>query len=49
MKIAQKIHLREDPELTSSHEHTKIITTYSATIYENDLKTSRKDIPQVKI
>ena len=37
-----------DPELTTSHRHTKIRTTYKATIYENDLKTSRKDFPQLK-
>ena len=30
--------MQEFPELTSSHEHTKIINTYSAKIYENDLK-----------
>ena len=39
----------EDPELTSSHEHTKITTIYRATTYENDLKTSRKDFPQLKV
>ena len=34
----------EDPELTFSHGHTQI-TTYS----EIELKTSRKDLPQLKI
>ena len=38
----------EDSELTSSHGNTKMITTYRATIYENDLKTSRKDFPLKK-
>ena len=31
----------EDPELTSTHRHTKITTIYRATIDENDLKISR--------
>ena len=39
---------KEDPEITSSQGHTKITTTYRATIYENNLKTSRKDFPQLK-
>jgi hypothetical protein len=39
---------KEDPELTSTHEYTKIKITYRATIYENDLKMSRKDSPQLK-
>ena len=34
-----------DPELISSHVHTKITTVYRATIDENDLKTSRKYFP----
>lgn len=38
----------ENTEL-SSHRHVKITTTYKATIYENDLKASRKDWPQLKI
>ena len=38
----------EDPGLASSYEHTKITTTYRQTISENDLKTSRKDFPQLK-
>ena len=34
----------EDPELTSSHKHTKIATIYRAAIHDlfSDLKTSRK-------
>ena len=39
---------QEDPELTSSHRHTNITTTYRATISENDLKTSRNDFSQLK-
>ena len=37
----------EDAELIS-HRHTKITTTYRATIYENNLKASKKDFPQLK-
>ena len=37
-----------DPELTPSHGHTKITTTHREIIYENDLKTSRKEFPQLK-
>lgn len=40
---------QEDPELTSFHGHTRITTIYRATTDEKDLKTSRKDIPQLKI
>ena len=36
---------QEEPELTSSHRHTKITTIYRATIDENDMKTTRKDCP----
>ena len=40
---------QEDPELTSSHRHTKITTTiYRANIDENNLKASRKDLLQLK-
>ena len=39
----------EDPELTSSHGHTKITTIYRTTIDEKDQKTSRKDLLQLKI
>lgn len=35
-------------ELTPSWEHTKITTTYRSTIYENDLKISGNDFPQLK-
>ena len=38
---------QEDPELTS-HRH-KITAIYRVTINENDKKTSRKDLLQVKI
>lgn len=31
-------------ELTSSHEHIKITTTYKATIFESNIKTSKKNI-----
>lgn len=37
----------EDAELIS-HRHTKITTTYRATIYEDGLQTSRKDFTQQK-
>ena len=40
---------QEDPELTFSHRYTKITTIYTATIDENNLKTSRKDLLQLKI
>ena len=40
---------QEAPELIPFHVHTKITTIYRATIDENDLKTSRKDFPQLKI
>ena len=33
---------QEEPELTSSRGHINITTIYKTTIYENDLKTSRK-------
>lgn len=32
-----------------SHRCTKIIIIYRATIDENDLKSSRKDFPQLKV
>ena len=38
----------QDPELTASHGHTKITTTYRTTIYENYTETSRKYCPQQK-
>ena len=40
---------KKDPGLVSSYRHTTIITTYRETISENNLKTSRKDFPQVNI
>ena len=39
----------EGLELTSSHRHTSIITSYRATNSENDLKTNREDSSQLKI
>lgn len=38
----------EDPELTSSHGHMKAETTYRETLSEDDLKTDRTDLPQLK-
>ena len=35
-------------EHTSAHGHTEITATYRATTCENDLKTSRKDFPQIR-
>lgn len=40
---------QEDPQLTSSHGHTKMTTIYKAAITENELKTSRKDLLPMKI
>ena len=40
---------QEDPELTSSHGHTKITTIYRATVDDNELKVSGKDFPKPKI
>lgn len=39
---------QEDPELTSSHRHTKNTTIYRQTIGDNNLKASRKCFPQLK-
>lgn len=39
----------EDPELTSSYRHRKCTTSYRTTLYENDVKTSRKDFPRLKM
>ena len=39
----------EDPELTSSHRCTEITTNFRAIMDENDLKTSRRDFPQLNI
>lgn len=40
-----KMKQEEDPEFTSSHRHTKITTIYGDPLYENYLKTRRKDFP----
>lgn len=40
---------QKDPELTSSHGHTKITTNYTATNYENNVNTSRKEFLQPKM
>lgn len=37
----------ERPLLISPHRHTTMTTIYKATIYEKDLRTSRKDSPQI--
>ena len=39
--------VEKEPELISSHRHIKITTTYRAIIYDNNLKTNRKDFPQL--
>ena len=39
----------EDPELTSFHRHSKIISTYRANIDEKDLKISKTDFPLLKL
>ena len=39
---------QEDPNLTSSHRHTKITAISRATIDEKDQKTSRKDLSTTK-
>ena len=44
-----KIVESEDPELIFFHKHSKITTISRAIIYENNLKTSRKDLPRLKI
>ena len=44
-----KVAKYEDPELISLHQHTKITTTYSVTIYENNLKVRRKYFSQLNI
>lgn len=41
---AAKMSEQEDPELTSSHRHTKITTIYRASIDEKNRKTNRKDL-----
>lgn len=39
----------ENSELVSSHRHTKTAITYRAAVHENDMKTSRKESPQLKV
>ena len=39
----------DDPELTSSHRYTKSTAIYRTTIDENNMKTSIKSFPQLKI
>lgn len=39
---------QEDPSLTSSQKHAQITTTRSATVSEDNLKTSTKDFQQLK-
>ena len=41
--------VEDDPELTSSHRYTKITAIYRTTIDENNMKTSIKSFPQLKI
>ena len=41
-------HDKENPELTFSHGCTKVTAVYT-TVDENDLKTSGKDLLQLKI
>lgn len=38
----------KDLEPTSSHGHAKTIAAYRAIIYDNDVKTSRKDFLQLE-
>ena len=42
MGVVAKMAEQEDLELTSSHRHTKIATTYKAAIFKNNLRTVRK-------
>lgn len=37
-----------DHELTSSHRHSKVTAAYRATVYESDMRTSSKDLLQLK-
>ena len=39
----------EEAAFTSSQDHTKITTTYRATVSENNLRTTRKYFLQLKI
>ena len=40
---------QEDPELFFSHGYVNMTTVYRATVYENNLKTSREYFPQLRI
>ena len=40
---------QENPELTSSHGQTKVTIICKATMDKKDLKTSRKDLLQLKV
>ena len=40
---------QEGPELFFSHGHVNMTTVYRATVYENNLKTSREYFPQLRI
>ena len=42
IRVVTKMAWQKNPELSFSQEHTKIITTERASIYENHLKTNRK-------
>lgn len=44
-QVCDQMAEQEDPELTSSHGHTKLATIYGTTIDENNWKMSRKDFP----
>ena len=50
-KIESVASVRElvDPELISSHTHTKVIAAYREFVYENNLKTSTKEFSQLEI
>lgn len=39
----------EDPELTPCNGHTNTASTYRVTLTENNLKTSRIALPQLKM
>ena len=39
---------QECPELTSSHGHMGITPAHRVAVSENDLRTSRKEVPQMK-
>ena len=39
---------QEDPELFFSHGYVNMTTVHRATVYENNLKTSREYFPKLK-